>query len=216
MKVNAKSLFGFTVLLASLALFLTACDYPKYSPLPPATSVLAFGDSVTFGTGATKGEDYPTQLAAISNWVVINKGVPGETTIEAKARIAEVLEETQPKLVLVEIGGNDFLRRLPEAEAKENIRSILHAVKQAGMPVVLIAVPRFSLLGAVMGSLPDADLYAELAKEEAVPLVPAVFADVLSDPSLKSDQVHPNAAGYRKLAEGIAGNLVKTGLLARR
>jgi acyl-CoA hydrolase len=178
--------------------------------------VLAFGDSVTFGTGAASGEDYPSQLTSISGWVVVNRGIPGDTAEGAKARIAAALDETQPRLVIVEIGGNDFLRRVPESRIKENIRSILQIVKQSNVPVMLVATPRFSLLGAAIGSLPDAELYAELAEEEGVPLVTDVFAGVLSDLQLKSDQIHPNAAGYRKLAEGIAASLVKTGLLAKR
>ena len=99
---------------------------------------------------------------------------------------------------------------------KQNIRSMLQTIKQKGVPVLLVAVPRFSLMGAAVGSLPDAELYAELAEEENVPLVPETFADVLSDPALKADQIHPNAAGYRQLAEGIAAVLVETGLLAKR
>lgn len=206
---------GFIALLACVAL--VACHKaPKFSPLPSGTTVLAFGDSVTFGVGAVSGEDYPSQLASISAWEVVNRGVSGDTSEGAKARIAEALADTQPKLVIVEIGGNDFLKRLPESQSKENIRSILQIIKQAGVPVVLVATPRFSLAGAMFGSLPDATLYAELAKEENVPLVPDVFASVLDDPQLKSDQIHPNAAGYRKLAEGIAGGLVKAGLLAKR
>lgn len=189
---------------------------PKLAPLPAGSKVLAFGDSVTFGTGAAPGADYPSRLAALSGWAVHNRGVPGDTAEAAKSRIGEALEEVQPALVIVEIGGNDFLRRHAEAEIKENIRSILRQIKQARVSVVLVATPRFSLVGAAMGSLSDAALYAELAKEEDVPLVPDTFAAVLSDPALKSDAVHPNADGYRKLAEGIAERLSTLGLLARR
>lgn len=203
-------------LFACLVLLAGGCERgQKYSPLPPGSAVLAFGDSVTFGTGAGSGEDYPSRLAAISGWVVHNKGVPGDTTAGAAARLAQALDETQPKLVIVEIGGNDFLRQVGEAEVKQNIRGMLQAAKQAGVPAVLVAVPRFSLLGAALGALPDARLYAELAQEENVPLVAKVFADVLSDPALKADQIHPNAAGYRQLAEGIAASLRKSGLLGR-
>ena len=215
--MNSRLCICFAALLAFLALAMAACHRaPSYAALPPGSVVLAFGDSVTFGTGAGGEENYPSQLASISGWQVANHGVPGDTAEGAKARIAAALDDTRPKLVIVEIGGNDFLRRHPEAQIKEDIRGILKTVKQAGVPVALVATPRFSLLGAVIGALPDAALYAELAKEEGVLLVPDVFAEVLSDPSLKSDQIHPNAAGYRKLAEGIAASLVKSGLLAKR
>lgn len=205
-----------TTLLILCAL-LVGCDAaPKYAALPPGASVLALGDSVTYGTGATAGEDFPSRLAVLSRWEVHNYGVPGDTTAGAQARLATALDETQPKLVILEIGGNDFLRRRPEAEVKQNIRNMLQTIKQKRIAVLLVAVPRFSLMGAAVGSLPDAGLYAELAAEENVPLAPETFADVLSDPALKSDQIHPNAAGYRQLAEGIAAILVETGLLAKR
>jgi len=201
-------------LLATVSFFLVACDHSRrYSALPSGTSVLAFGDSVTYGTGAAKDEDYPSKLAAISGWKIHNLGVPGDTSDGAKARLASAMDETQPKLVIVEIGGNDFLRRIPEAQVKENIRNILRMVKQAGVPVVLVSVPSFSIMGAAVGSLSDAELYEQLAKEEEVPLVPKVFAGILSDSSLKSDQIHPNAAGYRLMANSIAASLRKTGLL---
>lgn len=189
---------------------------PRYAALPAGSVVLALGDSVTFGTGAGPGEDYPTRLAALSGWRIENRGVPGDTSAGARDRLDEALDELRPALVIVEIGGNDFLRRQGDATVKENIRAILRRVRQAGVPPVLVAVPKFSPLGAAMGRLPDAALYAELASEEQVILVPGVFGTVLADPALKADPIHPNAAGYRALANGIAGVLRDSGLLARR
>lgn len=203
--------------LGLCCVLLAACGRaPTEAPLPPGVSVLALGDSVTYGTGAAAGEDFPSRLAALSGWVIHNHGVPGDTSSGAAARLADALEETQPKLVILEIGGNDFLRRRPEPEVKQNIRRMLQTVRQRGVPVVLVAVPRFSPLGAAVGALSDADLYAELAEEENVPLVAGVFADVLSDSALKADPIHPNAAGYRRMAEGIAVSLREIGFLAAR
>jgi acyl-CoA thioesterase-1 len=79
--------------------------------------------------------------------------------------------------------------------------------------VVLVAVPKLSLIGAVTGKLPDAAIYAELASEQKLPLVDGVLASILSDTTLKADPIHPNATGYRKLAEGIADRLIRAGLL---
>lgn len=202
------------LLILALALLAACGRAPEFAPLPAGTPVLCFGDSVTHGTGAGDGEDYPTRLVELTGWQIHNAGIPGDTADRAKGRIRAALEEAQPKLVLVEIGGNDFLRRRPEAAVREDIRQILAAVRAFGAQPVLVAVPRFSLVGAVVGALPDAELYAELAAEEKVPLVDKVFAGVLSDESLKADQIHPNAAGYRVLAEGIAARLARVGLLA--
>lgn len=207
----------FAILLAAMLALAPGCGRaPEQAALPPGSPVLALGNSVTYGTGAGAGEDYPARLAEISGWQLHNHGVPGDTSAGALGRLDDALDAAQPALVIVEIGGNDFLRRQPAAAVKENIRAILRRVKAANIPVVLVAVPAFSPLGAVVGRLPDAPLYAELAKEEVVPLVADVFADVLSDPDLKADPIHPNAAGYRKLAEGVADTLRGTGLLARR
>lgn len=200
-----------------LAILSGACSRaPAHSPLPPGSVVLALGDSVTFGTGAGEGEDYPSRLAEITGWLVHNHGVPGDTSAGARERLDAALAEVQPALVIVEIGGNDFLRRQPTAAVKENIRAILQRVKSRGIPVVLVATPAFSPLGAAVGLLPDAPLYAELADELQVSLVPDVFARVLSDPELKADPIHPNAAGYQRLAAGIAAGLAEAGLLVRR
>ena len=216
------SLFPFRFLsvivsIVVVALLVSGCGRGSaVTPLSAGSVVLAFGDSVTFGTGAGPGEDYPSQLARISGWQLLNHGIPGDTAEAAKSRIGAAMEETRPAWVIVEIGGNDFLRRKSESEVKENVRAILQQIKQARIPVVLVATPRFSLAGAAFGSLPDAELYKALAKEEGVPLIPDVFADVLSKPDLKADPIHPNAAGYRVLAEGIAKGLVKAGYLAKR
>ncbi|QDF97479.1 arylesterase [Azoarcus sp. DD4] len=204
--------------LAILALlFLTACgnDRPKFSPLPAGTAVLAFGDSVTWGTGAAPGEDYPTQLAALSGWQIANAGIPGDLAETARHRIDEALAEHAPRLVLVELGGNDFLRRRAEGEVTEDLRAILRAIRDAGVQPVLVAVPAFSPIGAATGNLKDAALYRRLAQEENVPLIETVFADVLSESTLRADPIHPNASGYRRLAEGIAKALQGHGLLGR-
>lgn len=203
------------VLVVLFALLAACGGGKKASPLPAGSPVLAFGDSVTFGTGAAPGEDYPTQLAAISGWNIANAGIPGDTAEAARGRIRGAIEEARPALVIVELGGNDFLRRRPDGRISEDLRAILNEVRRANVPVVLVAVPRFSLLGAAVGALPDAELYETLADEEKVPLVPKVFGRILADPGLKADQIHPNAAGYRQLAEGIAEALRREGYLAK-
>ena len=205
----------FSLLPLLLALWLAACGkVPTLAPLPPGAVVLAFGDSVTFGTGAAPGADYPTQLGALTGWDVRNHGVPGDTAQAARERIRTAIDETRPALVIVEIGGNDFLKKRPEAAVREDIRAILNVVRAGNVPAVLVAVPKLSLFGAVAGRLEDSPIYAALAEEARLPLVANVFAEVLSDPSLKADPIHPNAPGYRWLAEGIADQLRRSGLLA--
>ena len=213
------ALFRYAKLFLYLALLVSGsgCGVkPDHQPIAAGSSVLAIGDSVTYGTGAAAAQDYPNQLAARTDWVIHNYGVPGETSAGIRNRIEGALADTRPELVLLEIGGNDFIRRVPNSAIKENIRATLRQIKARGIPVVLIAVPQFSPLGMIFGNLPDAPLYAELAAEEDVPLIPDVFADVLSDNHLKSDPIHPNDKGYQKMSEGFAERLMKIGFLESR
>lgn len=197
-----------------LALLLVACsDAPRHDTLPEGSVVLAFGDSVTHGTGAPEGADYPRHLAALSGWQVINEGVPGDTAQAARERLPGLLRAHQPQLVIVELGGNDFLRKRPDHAVEADLRAILAQVAEHGALPVLVAVPRLSLLRASVGALNDASLYADLAQETGVLLVPDVFSEILSDAELRADAIHPNAAGYRVLAEGIARALRESGLL---
>jgi acyl-CoA thioesterase I len=203
------------LLAASAAtLLLAACGRSeKLTTLPAGSVVLAFGDSVTFGTGAAPGQDWPSVLAELSGWRIVNAGVPGDTAEAAKQRIDGLLAEHRPALVIVELGGNDFLRRRGQKLVKEDIRQILSSIRSSGARAVLVSVPELSLLGAVTRRPDDAPIYAELAKEEKLPLIPDVFADILARRELCADQIHPNARGYRQMAEGFQAALKKTGLL---
>lgn len=200
---------------AALLVALSACgDAPRFDPLPAGATVLAFGDSVTYGTGAGRGEDYPSRLAALTGWQVRNAGIPGDTAREATARIADALAETGAALAIIELGGNDFLRRRAGADVKEDLRAIIRSTRAAGAIPVLVGVPQASVLGAATGRLRDSPIYAELAEEEQVLLIDGAFADVLSDAALRADPIHPNAEGYRILAGKIADALGRAGLWA--
>src|SRR5688572_1069256 len=112
------------LLLISLAALAACSRQPKLVPVASGATVLALGDSITFGTGATPETSYPSVLAQLTGWKIVNTGVPGDTSAGALARLPGLLQEHAPQLVLVSIGGNDFLRRLPMAETRANIRAI--------------------------------------------------------------------------------------------
>jgi len=191
---------------------LAACGKSRrHTAVPAGQTVLAFGDSVTFGTGAAAGEDWPTLLAAATGWQLVNAGVPGDTAQNAHGRLPALLAQHRPALVIIEIGGNDFLRRRSAAEVKADVRALIQTAKASGAQVVLVAVPALSLLAAVAGRPSDAPLYAELADEEQVALVPDVFSNVLGDAALRADPIHPNAGGYRQMAQGMHQRLKALG-----
>lgn len=201
-------------LLLALLLLGGCSDQGKsFTALDPGAVVLAFGDSVTYGVGAKRGEDYPTLLARDTGWQVINARISGDTAQRAVNRIGPLLERHQPSLVIVELGGNDFLRKQPESQVKEHLRSILRTCQTFGVPTALVSVPRLSLLRAGLGSLSDSAIYEELAAEEDVLLIPDVFSQILSDESLLADRIHPNSNGYKFLSAGILQALQTAGLV---
>jgi acyl-CoA thioesterase I len=181
--------------------------------VPAGSTVVALGDSITHGSGAEPSAAYPVQLAALSGWNVVNGGVPGDTAEQALERLPALLDEHQPALVIVSIGGNDFLRRLPTDTTRQAIHRTLERCKQAGAQVVLVAVPQLSLTAVVGAGLSDHPMYEAIASDAKVPLHAGGWSQVLGDAALKSDAIHANAAGYRAFAEGLARTLRKDGLL---
>ena len=129
MTTFAKSV-GDLAFAGLLLLWLAACGQPlKLQPVPPGASVLALGNSVTFGTGAGAGEDWPTLLAQKTGWRITHAGIPGDTAEHAQHRLPDLLVQHRPALVIIEIGGNDFLKRTPQPEVKEAIRQMIQAVR---------------------------------------------------------------------------------------
>jgi lysophospholipase L1-like esterase len=178
---------------------------PKLSRLPADAVVLAFGDSLTYGTGAQAETSYPAVLEQLIGRTVLSAGVPGEVSAAGLARLPEALDEYQPALLILCLGGNDFLRRLGDAQAAENLRAMIRLARQKGIDVVLIAVPK-------PGFPPSPpDFYADIAKEFKLPFEDAALTAILRDRELKSDVAHPNAKGYAKLAAAIAALLKKSG-----
>jgi acyl-CoA thioesterase I len=167
--------------------------------------IVAFGDSLTYGTGAAEHESFPAVLEQLIARKVVRAGVPGEVTAQGLERLPEVLDEYRPKLVIICLGGNDMLRQLGEAQTVANLRAILRKVRESGAQAVLLGVPRPALLT----SAPQ--FYADLAEEFGIPYESAVVTGVLYKSELRSDPIHPNAQGYRKIAEALADLLRKSG-----
>ena len=196
------------LLVVVLVLAAAACGQrPKLERLPESAVVLAFGDSLTYGTGADEAESYPAQLQTLIGRRVVGAGVPGEVTSQALERLPGALDEYAPRLLLLCIGGNDFLRRLGNAQAERNVRAMVQLARSRGVAVVLIATPEPGLLPS-----PPA-FYGAVAKDFGLPYEDAVITEVLKDTSLKSDPIHPNARGYRLIAERVAERLKKSGAI---
>ena len=202
-----------TSLLAALA----GCGKKKAAraqAVAAGSTVLALGDSLTYGTGASPETAYPTVLAGLTGWNVVNAGVPGNTSAQALERLPDLLAEHQPKLVIVSIGGNDFLRKLPEEGTRANITAICQQAQASGAQVLLVAVPR-ATVAAALGQMTDHALYAEVAKDLNIPLQREGWGEVLAQAELRSDQVHANAKGYAQFARSVQGTAAAAGLLPR-
>ncbi len=202
------------LLILFAALVASCSESQRYSQIPKGATVLILGDSLSYGTGAKEGEDYPALLAQTTGWKIVNKGVPGDTTAGGLERLPELLSEYQPQLVIVELGGNDFLHQLPKSQIEANLKAIVALLKAQNIPTILVAIPEFNALRAAVGNLSDHMLYESIAKETATPLIKDVFSDVLSDRNLKADQIHPNAAGYAKVNQQMYQSLQKLGFVA--
>lgn len=191
-----------------LALLLAGCgDKVKLQPLPANAAILAFGDSLTYGTGATLDTSYPAELSRLINRRVENRGVPGDTTADGLGRFAATLDEVSPQLVILCLGGNDFLRKQPESETIGNLRAMLDEAKKRQLPVVLVAPPRLGF------GLETPAFYQTLADEYGLALEQGTLATILGKSALKSDPIHPNAEGYKQMAEAIAKVLRKSGAI---
>lgn len=203
------------ILLIAVLVLTAACSKTKEEAIPSGSRILALGDSLTAGAGVTPQEAWPDLLAGKTGWVVINGGVSGDTSADALKRLPSLLEQHTPVLVLVTLGGNDMLRHIPQQETVANLEQILARIRTQGAKPVLLATPSPSLMGAVFQKLSAADLYRQVADTQKVPLIKDAIADVISDPQLKGDPLHPNAAGHALLAEKIYKELKAMGYAAQ-
>ncbi|HEU5176909.1 MAG TPA: arylesterase [Burkholderiales bacterium] len=198
--------WAFMLLLPLLAV--GGCgERPRLERLPSDAIVLAFGDSLTFGTGASEGESYPAQLESLIGRRVVRAGVPGEVTAQALARLPGALDEHAPRLLLLCIGGNDFLRRLGNQQAERNVREMVKLARSRGVAVMLIGTPEPGF------AVTPPAFYSSIAKEFRLPYEEGIIGQVLKDASLKADPIHPNARGYRLIAERVADQLKQSGAI---
>ncbi len=194
--------------LLILLMSLGACKTgARLEPIAPDGKILAFGDSLTFGTGVLPEQSYPAILQNQIKREVINAGVPGEITAEGLRRLPIWLKENEPRLLILTHGANDMLRALSEEKLADNLRAMIRLAQEQGVEVMLVAVPRFGL------NLSPPPYYEAIAKEFNIPIERHALADIERVNGLKVDAVHLNAEGNRLLAQAIAKRLKKAGAL---
>ncbi len=165
-------------------------------------TIVCFGDSITFGYGVSPGEDYPSRLSEMLSMPVINSGIDGDSSPEALKRIQADALDRNPFMVIVEFGGNDFLRKIPLETTVANITSMIDQVQQKGAICAIVDISS----GMFFGEYRKA--FAKLAKEKGALFIPSVLNGIITNPQMKSDFLHPNASGYRMIAERVYKEVV--------
>ncbi len=193
----------FIVGCCALVFFLSACAKREIKNLDSqGRNIICFGDSITYGYGAQAGEDYPAALAKLVKFPVLNKGIDGDTTSEALKRLNSDVLDRQPLIVVIEFSGNDFLRKIPKEVTVDNIREMVRRCQAKG---AIVAVADIS---AGMFLKEYRRLLSRVAREEGAIFIPSILGGIITNPSMKSDFLHPNARGYSIIAERIHRVLV--------
>ncbi len=192
---------------------LAACGKRKASAtaLKPHARVLALGDSLTFGYGASPDAAWPVKLGELTGWQVENAGINGDTSAGALERLPSLLSASSYDAILIGIGGNDMLRGVSPAATRSNLAALVAQARAHTSHVALLATPAPDAMRAAIGSLSDAPVYEEVAKSGQALLVANVFSRVLSEGSLRSARIHANARGYEKVAQLLADQLKAAG-----
>lgn len=170
-------------------------------------TILAFGDSLTFGYSAPTNNSYPAILSQLTGIEVINAGINGELSQDGLQRLDGLLDKYQPQLLILCHGANDMLQKRNLDDMASNLETMIGLAKQRNIQLFLIAVANTNLL------LTPLKQYRQIADNMAIPLENDLISDILSQPSLHSDIIHPNALGYQKMAEKIHLDLIELGAL---
>ena len=198
------------ILIFLLSGLLFSCsDSEKLQLIEPGSKILAFGDSLTYGTGTSRDNSYPAVLQSLTGIEVINAGIPGETSGQGLRRLPGLIKRHQPDIIIICQGGNDILRKMDEDNMRDNIQQMIDLARSNDSQVVLIGVPDF---GIFLQPLP---VYRLLAEQNGIPIAEDILSEIIADNRLKADQIHPNAKGYRILAEEIADLLSRTGAIQK-
>jgi lysophospholipase L1-like esterase len=166
------------------------------------TNIICFGDSITFGHGAKPGEDYPSLLAKMTRFPVVNAGIDNDTTEEGLKRIDADILSRSPLLVVIEFGGNDFLRKCPLQQTVKNVGEMVDKIQAAGAMVALFDISAGLILGEYRQP------YRDIAAEKGAIFIPGALAGIFSNPDLKSDFIHPNALGYKAIVQRVYRSVI--------
>jgi len=194
-----RIVFASAVVLLAISIYLATRDsaYAITNANPTGTNIIAFGDSLTFGTGADRDASYPAHLSEILGQTVINKGAPGDTTGSALNRLERDVLAHDPRIVIVGLGGNDAAHRSDRAVVFDNLEKIVQRIQAKGALVIVLSF-NFPLHSDYQ------DKYEALARRNGCPIAHDMLDGIWGNPEVMSDPIHPNGAGYKLMAQKIA------------
>jgi lysophospholipase L1-like esterase len=158
--------------------------------------IVAVGESLAAGVGAPEGKGFVAILSREIGEDIINLGVSGQTTAEARAALGDALE-LEPRLVLLQLGGNDAIQDVPSAETFANLRYMIDTLQADGAQVILLGVR-----GGIFRDTARSQ-FDQLAADTNVAYVPDILDGLFGNDDLMSDPIHPNAAGYQQIADRV-------------
>jgi acyl-CoA thioesterase-1 len=170
--------------------------------------IVAFGDSLTAGFGLLEKESYPYLLqerlkADGFDYEVVNAGVSGDTSIGGLERIDWVLEMDNVQVLILELGANDLLRRMPVANMKKNLARIIEKAQAKKVKILFCGM----LAPPNVGAQYQRDyqmVFPDLASEYKVTFLPFLLENIALNRDLnQADGIHPNAEGSKIMTENI-------------
>lgn len=166
------------------------------------TDIIAFGDSLVVGVGSTQSGGFVKILSEDLKIPIVNLGISGDTTQEALNRIWQI-SKYKPKVVIVLLGGNDFLQKIPRRETFNNLDKIVETIQKTGSVVLLVGLD-----GHIIGD-GDRKFFDSLVKSRGTAYVPDILNGIFGRPEFMFDTLHPNDKGYRIMADRIGPVLQK-------
>jgi lysophospholipase L1-like esterase len=190
---------AFAVLFACfLALSLVSCAKRQIKNIDSkGTNIICFGDSITFGHGANPGENYPAYLGKMIALEVVNSGLDSDTSADGLQRIDSDVLEKEPRLVIIEFGGNDFLQKVPMDQTIANVKAMVDKIQAKGAMAAIFDISS----GMIMSNYRSA--FRKIADEKQAIFIPNALEGIITNPELKSDFIHPNGIGYKMVAHRV-------------
>lgn len=204
---NPKVRYAIFFIISILAIFFVYIKFFKVESIKnypsTGTDIVAFGDSLIFGQGASSADrNFVSLLSDRIGKRIVNLGVPGNTTQNALDRINE-LDRYNPKVVILLLGGNDYLQKVPIGKTFQNLGVIIQKIQNKGSVVLLLGVR-----GGILNDKFDTE-FEKISSKYHTAYVSDVLSGFITNMQYMSDAVHPNDVGYQKIADRVYPVLVK-------